>query len=241
MSFHLDTDRLLDIRAALADDRSVVIWMPVLHETWDCRQVVAQLPFSDQTRAMSFRFAKDRTHFAASRLLLREVINFVLEPSGVDWSFGASRTGGKPQLDIPGGIRLFTNLSHTDGCVALVVDANAQVGIDIEAKQDQLDLAGLARSVMTEREQLAITRQSQADETFRRLWVRKEAVLKALGCGFSCNPRIVDVLDPSNVVLPDTAGPLTLVDLQGPPHPAALCVLAHSVRVCAVPLDALGL
>jgi 4'-phosphopantetheinyl transferase len=239
MSFHPGTDRLHDIRAALADGASVVVWMPIRHETWSWKQIVPQLTPSDQMRAMSFRFEKDRIHFAVSRLLLAWIVDSVLEPSRVDWRFAAPRPGGKPQLGIYGGRRLFANLSHTNGCVALVVNANAEVGIDIEARREGLDLAGVSRLTMTAREQLAISQQSQAEALFYRLWVRKEAVLKAVGCGFFCDPRMVDVLDPSSVVLPPGAEcSLTLVDLQGAPHPAALCVLARDVRVCAVSLDA---
>jgi 4'-phosphopantetheinyl transferase len=239
MSFHLGADRLHDIRAALADDTSVVVWMPIRPETWTWKQIVPQLTPSDQMRAMSFRFEKDRIHFAVSRLLLARIVDSVLEPSGVDWRFAAPRPGGKPQLDIFDGRRLFANLSHTNGCVALVVNAKAEVGIDIEARREGLDLPGLSRLTMTAREQMAISQQSQAEALFYRLWVRKEAVLKAVGCGFFCDPRIVDVLDPSRVILPPgTDRSLTLVDLHGPPHPAALCVLARDARVCAISLDA---
>jgi 4'-phosphopantetheinyl transferase len=97
-----------------------------------------------------------------------------------------SNAWGKPE--VVGG--LFFNLSHTGRTALFAVDELAPVGVDIEvddssAEQKRFD------GILSARERLEF----DAGRSYRlllRLWVRKEAVVKAIGCGFS---RAADVLD----------------------------------------------
>ena len=232
-------DRLHGISAALANGASVVAWMSIRPEMRVWADFLSRLGPSDQARAMSFRFERDRIQLIASRVVLAKLVNAALQLPDSRWRFGASHPGAKPKLDVADGRQLFVNLSHTHGCVVVALNANAEVGVDVEAARGTLDLAGLAKLTMTEQEQSAISGDRQAEALFYRLWVRKEAVLKAFGWGVSVDPRTIDLLDPSKVLLPPgITCPLAVFDLHGPPLPAALCVLARDACVFPIPLDA---
>jgi 4'-phosphopantetheinyl transferase len=229
-------NRLDGLRSALASGASVVARMSVHPETQYPSTLLHQLTPDDQNRAARFRFDKDRTIFIASRILLRCIVNTAL--GGVTWRFAAANPNDKPKLDIADGRQLFANLSHTSGCVLVALHATAEVGVDVESDRDMGAVASLARLTMTNRERNAIASASPPEPFFRRLWVRKEAVLKAFGVGLSANLKEIDVLEPSNVRLPSTmAAPLTLIDLDGPPHPAAVCILARNVPAYPISLE----
>ncbi len=72
-----------------------------------------------------------------------------------------------------------TSLSHADDFVAIAVARDAgMIGVDIEAIEHESLLDGLAGSVLHPQE-------LDGDEALIDAWVRKEAVLKAIGAGLS--------------------------------------------------------
>ncbi len=122
------------------------------------------------------------------------------------------------------------SVAHTGHLVAVAL-ASVPVGVDVEL--DDADVDGVP-AALTDREIAVIAALPDAHRTdaLRRVWVRKEAVLKALGFGLARDPRTIELSDPGAppaVLAP--AGPagsagMTLRDLEGAPGAVAALALA---------------
>jgi 4'-phosphopantetheinyl transferase len=99
--------------------------------------------------------------------------------------------GGKPVLE-RGGLEF--NLSHSGELALLAVSRGRPVGVDLEHPRSFRNEAGMARRICTARELRHLATAGDADELLR-LWVRKEAVVKATGKGLTRPVNEVDVLD----------------------------------------------
>ncbi|MCA0756967.1 4'-phosphopantetheinyl transferase superfamily protein [Paenibacillus sp. N4] len=84
---------------------------------------------------------------------------------------------------------IFFNLSHSKRVVACVVSSFDEAGIDVEGiTQNPLDIMPV---VFVPQEQMLIEAENtfaEKVEAFYRVWTRKEAVMKAVGKGFSHPP-----------------------------------------------------
>ncbi len=135
---------------------------------------------------------------------------------------------GRPRLlDDPG---LHLSLSRTGPLVALAVSRSGPVGIDVE-QIDRTGFAGFARVALHpgEREGRG-TRVADATA-----WVRKEAVLKALGPGLRVDPTTFRT-PPAGVCAAVVPGmpAVTVVDIDTPVGCAGAIALvddSHQVRV----------
>ena len=108
----------------------------------------------------------------------------------------ALRTGrrGKPCL---GEIsELHFNVTHSGGLGLLAFTTVGEIGIDIEEVRYDLEALDIAMANFTENEAAMIAAarppREQA-EVFLRFWTRKEAVLKADGCGIFDGLKMLDV------------------------------------------------
>ncbi len=86
---------------------------------------------------------------------------------------------GKPMLKDSD---IFFNISHTDGCVAVITGKTA-VGIDVEHIRPLNPL--LCKKVLSKNEQNFLKNSKEPEKDFIRLWVLKESYIKALGTGIS--------------------------------------------------------
>jgi 4'-phosphopantetheinyl transferase len=162
----------------------------------------------DETR-QSQRFLRevDRRRYLLTRGLARGVLAgytgeapaalaFAAQPLGKPILRGASGAVAAPHF----------NLSHTRGLVVLAVCREAEVGVDVEAVDRNLEPLRLAGRHFSpsEHEALVVAADSQRLERFFELWTLKEAYAKALGQGLSldlasfsvvldaAHPRIVE-------------------------------------------------
>ena len=91
---------------------------------------------------------------------------------------------GKPCIAEPAALHF--NVSHSGGLGAIAFSTAGEVGIDVEAIQRDVEALEIATANFTGTEAAMVaaarTPQEQA-RIFLRLWTRKEAVLKAAGCG----------------------------------------------------------
>ena len=99
---------------------------------------------------------------------------------------------GKPFI---AGSALEFSVSHSASWTALAV-GTAPVGLDIEYVTLLSDLDDVAAYALgpLERKALEACAPAERSRFFHRCWTRKEAYLKALGCGLSLAPREADTL-----------------------------------------------
>lgn len=142
-------------------------------------------------------------------------------------------TKGKP--DLPGEPPIGFNVTHCRD-LGLVAVAAVPLGIDVERAERVLDADRLARRILADGEAAAYAVLDGAEARRRfmlRRWVRKEAVVKALGHGLTVPLRGFDVGRDSGLAVPLGAGghvPWHLVDLDLPGHVAALAALGARPR-----------
>lgn len=150
----------------------------------------SRLPTWRRRKCDAFRFPDDRRRSVAAWLLLRQMLS---ERGFAADSLSVSENAfGKPAFDP--GLGVHFSLSHAGDRVMAAV-GDSPVGCDVEriAPFDE----AVARECLTAEEQAKVKRASPGsdrDREFVRLWVRKEAYVKAVGRGFSIEPMSVSVL-----------------------------------------------
>jgi 4'-phosphopantetheinyl transferase len=141
---------------------------------------------SDEERAKyhRFRFARDARDYAAAHALLRATLSRESDRAPADWRFDKT-TNGKPFLIGHGADGVRFSLSHASGMVASVVNAHADVGVDIECIDCDVEVVNIAGRFFAPAEvaQLTSLTANQQRDRFFDLWTLKEALSKALGVG----------------------------------------------------------
>lgn len=137
---------------------------------------------------------RDRNRFVAGRALLRLVLSRHLDagPRDLRFCYGPH---GKPGLAAAGADLRF-NLAHSDAVAVCVVTRGAcDIGVDVERVRPIRDLASLARKTLSPREAACLRSLPEPARlpAFYEAWTRKEALLKALGCGLDRPLDSVDV------------------------------------------------
>ncbi len=164
----------------------------------------AALTWLDETecqRWQRFRVARARRQFARCRAALRACLCARLGCQNDELAFGAAKYG-KPFAKIDGQANdAAFNVSHSGehGLIAFGADGG-RLGVDVEVRRARHTLRPVSESVFGDRERDALAGLSGRDwyDLFFRLWTVKEALIKALGTGFSLNPRGFEV--PQNVL-----------------------------------------
>lgn len=189
----------------------------------------ALLSADERERAAQFHTETDARRYIAGRGLLRTLLARYTggDPAALRFGYGAR---GKPALR-GRDAALHFNLAHAGGRLVIAVTSVGAVGVDIEALAGGGELEPLARRILTPRERarwLALPPRRRRTELLRR-WTRKEAYLKALGCGLALRPNELDVCD----VRPRGAADVwRLYDLDaGAAHVAALAVAGEVGRI----------
>ena len=231
------------IRVSLAD--TIDLWSCSLEgDAGVLERCHASLSEEERARAARFLRRQDQIEFALARGSLRVVLARYLDLEPAALRFGAGPMGKPVLLDgesEPHALRF--NLSHSHGRM-LVAVANAQdVGVDLERVRGNLQVLKLAQRFYAETEFERINTLPPCDQAqyFYRLWVAKEAVLKAQGTGLSSLQHHAILGSPlssrASVRLLQDAAPTCGWTVQwlscGPDWHAALCAYgnAWSVRV----------
>jgi len=140
----------------------------------------------EHLRWQRFLRESDRRRFLLSRALTRTVLGELTGSGPADLVFSHGPFG-KPCLSSSsvGSATLHFNLSHTRGLVVLAVSFDAELGIDVEEVQRDVELLPLARRYFSKTEvgQLEALEGEDQRELFFALWTLKEAWLKAKGLG----------------------------------------------------------
>jgi 4'-phosphopantetheinyl transferase len=120
-----------------------------------------------------------RNRRGALRLILSKYL--LVNPASLEFKLGPR---GKPYL-VKGEVTF--NLSHSEDIAAIAVARTCELGIDVEEVRRIDDHSSIAKNFFEREEIDALDNlpPSLLDETFLKIWVRKEAVLKAAGIGIA--------------------------------------------------------
>jgi 4'-phosphopantetheinyl transferase len=133
-----------------------------------------------------FHFARDARDYAVAHALLRHTLSRREGRPPADWLFDKTPSG-KPFLRNAGDSAPSFSLSHTRGMVACAVTAGADVGVDVECVDRDVNTAEIAARFFAPAEAAHLMRlgaEARRDRFFD-LWTLKEALVKALGVGMA--------------------------------------------------------
>jgi len=159
------------------------------------------LSIDEQIRASRMLVPLGAHNYRLARTFLRSALALQMNcnPIDVDIKYLDS---GKPF--VPNGPEF--NLSHCKDLLVVAVAEkifNGQIGVDVEARITDPDRLRLADKCFTrsERKQLSTFQPGPSQQNaFTRGWTRKEAVVKAIGCGLAAPLESFDVsLEPHNI------------------------------------------
>ena len=164
----------------------------------ECCAILAD---DERARAGRFQVSHARRRFVVARTLLRRLLSRYLrtDPAAIAIEYGRH---GKPCVANGAGVRF--NVSHAEDAVVVAIALQREVGIDIEAVSRDVDVEGIAGQAFSPVEIDALTSLpfDARHDVFYRIWVRKEAYVKAHGDGLSRSTRSFSV---SSLPLADDA------------------------------------
>ena len=167
--------------------RAAVIHVDLRPHATPADNALAWLDHTERARWRRYRYERPRREFGLCRAALRATLCARLGCGNEDLAFETSRHG-KP-CAVVGGTRapVSFNVSHSGdhGLIALA-DAG-RIGVDVEQRATRHDPDGPIGTVFApaERTELAAARGRRKTDLFLTLWTMKEALIKALGTGFS--------------------------------------------------------
>jgi 4'-phosphopantetheinyl transferase len=153
------------------------------------------------TRAAGFFRDQDRRRFVTGCWLLRNVVaaQLATTPEAVEIDRRCTKCGkphGKTRIDGEAAT-LDVSISHSGDRVAVALSSAGPVGVDVEEVKP--DPGGVPQLALAPTELASLQQLSEREQeaAFIRMWVRKEAVLKATGHGLRIPPDQVVVSGPN--------------------------------------------
>lgn len=142
----------------------------------------ATLNRGERASAATLVHEPDRRRFTVAHGALRLLAarELGVPPDALTWT---TNRHGKPELAPPWS-GWHTSLSHSGGLIAVAVSAGRPVGVDVQQVAADLDVTGMSARFFPPGEARYVAAGSDAGvraDRFARLWVRKEAVVKAAG------------------------------------------------------------
>jgi 4'-phosphopantetheinyl transferase len=201
----------------------------------------------ERVRASRLRRPEDRDRFVTGCVLLRLLLGNVLatDPAGVPivrYCLACGRPHGKPRL---AGRGWEFSVSHSGDRVGVALARQMPVGLDVEhvspaAAGDLVDHLLTAQ----EARHLAGVPTGPREAAILRVWVRKEAVVKAIGTGLGTDLTSFGLGSPlrppraTGLVAGIPASEISVVDLSpGGPHVGSLAAIGRLDFVDEVGLD----
>lgn len=167
------------------DPKGVHIWLASLIENEkDILLYQSVLSQKELTRASNYKFSKDQRRYILSRGILRCLLSRYLEQKPQDINILYS-PWGKPHLLQD--FHLYFNVSHSKDYVIYALSSKYEVGIDIEYIDPTIDIDCIISSILSSPQELAYwqtIKEKEKINSFFKLWVCKEAYLKACGKGW---------------------------------------------------------
>ncbi len=166
---------------------SLHVWQTCFSE-WQAWEPVlgAALSQEEWQRAQRFRDPLLASRYVIGRGLLRQLLAKYVDTPPKEFKF-VTNGYGKPAL--PDGLFQF-NLAHSGDVALYAFVSHYHLGVDVEVV-DPISISSLeARRILSDSEWSLWQHLSDEERVsvFYQTWVRKEAVLKALGVGLSIEP-----------------------------------------------------
>lgn len=92
---------------------------------------------------------------------------------------------GKPSLPNPEVASISFSLAHSGNLLLIAIGLGKKIGIDVEKIEEGIDFKGISALVFSPAEQFSLNCSKNPTRDFFTLWTAKEAILKALGLGFT--------------------------------------------------------
>lgn len=158
-------------------------------------RALALLDHEERRRADRFLVQRAVRQFALCRAALRINLCERLGCANEELSFGYLEHG-KPFARV-NGVRspVSFNISHSGSHGLIAFAPYDGLGVDLEERAPERDFDGIGRSVYgpDERRRLTAAAGREKVDLFYRLWSLKEALIKALGTGFTLNPSRFEI------------------------------------------------
>jgi len=216
----------------LTDGEVHVWWIDLDLPAGEVGRLAAVLSDDERQRAARFRFPDLERRFVAARSTLRALIGRYASRDAADLAFRYGEHG-KPSLDRDDASHIEFNVAHTGDVALIAVSRDRCVGIDVETVRPRESLDAIATRYFAPDECEWIFAATQREDAFYTLWTRKEAVLKAIGCGISVELARIQVVPERPVCCDDaTFGTWDLHDL--PALPGAVAALAAAPGIESV-------
>ena len=151
---------------------------------------VALLDDDERARRRRFLSVRARREFALCRAALRVSLSERLGCARRELSFDRLEHG-KPVARVAGRpVETGFNVSHSGRHGLIAIGGQGCLGVDLEERVPERDLVGIGGLVYgpAERRLLGTAAGRERVHLFYRLWSMKEALIKALGTGFSLSP-----------------------------------------------------
>ena len=161
-------------------------------------QALALLDEYEQERWKQFVSKDARRQYTLCRAALRVNLCNRLGCLNRELSFGYLEHG-KPVAKVNGALSGESfNLSHSGQHGLIGFSSRDDLGVDLEVRAPGRDFDGIGSSVYGPQEQRVLSAASgdEKADVFYRFWSLKEALIKALGTGFSLNPSRFEVPAP---------------------------------------------
>lgn len=208
-------------RLAPPTEAEVHVWLVQLAAS---ATAAARRALTDEERAQADAFAdpERRRQFVSARGTSRQILAAYLgkPPPLLDWHTGMH---GKPYLAEP----LAFNLSHSGDLALLAVTCGRAVGVDVERLRAGHQVLATAERFFppAEASVLRAMAAGRRAEAYGRMWVRKEACVKAAGGRLGQGLGLSVGTEPGSVVVDDhrsgLRGPWTVTDVPVPAGYAA--------------------
>lgn len=156
---------------------------PLDAETFDF--YCAQLPKREQEKLHRFKRWEDATASLTGKILLMKLLT-CMGMGEIRLSAMRYTENDRPYFNDT----IDFNISHSGNCVACAVAVGSKVGIDIEQIR-AIKLSDLG-CVLNDKEHELVNASAGRNKSFYEIWTKKEAIVKADGCGLNVELNEVD-------------------------------------------------
>ncbi len=149
----------------------------------------------ERDRWRRYRYDRPRREFALCRAALRSILCSRLGCENERLSFGAFEHGKPFGLVDGSAAPVSFNVTHSGKHGLIAFAPQGRLGVDVEERGDRIDLDGVSELVFGPDEQAGFASVNECEKRhlFFKLWTLKEALIKALGTGFSLDPSRFDI------------------------------------------------